>query len=174
MPRKVQVVVIGKNNANAEEKEIAYETGKIIGESGAILITGGKLGVMKHVSRGAQEMGGLVLAILPDSDFEASNTFSDIVIPTGMGYARNLINVLSGDLVVAIGGGSGTLSEIAYAWQYKKTIFAYTCVKGWSAIVAEQRKLDDKHNNKIIAIESIDDFERQYLNWHNKFIQSQC
>ena len=169
MPRKIQVVVIGKNNASIGEKELAYKTGKIIGESNAVLITGGKFGVMKHASRGAKEVGGIVVSILPDSSFYEGNEFGDIVIPTGIGYARNLVNILSGDLIVAIGGGSGTLSELAYAWQFQKTIFAYTCVSGWSNIVAEHKKLDDKHNNKIIAIESISDFERQYLDWYNNF-----
>jgi len=166
--RKIQVVVIGNNVASDEEKNLAYETGKIIGESGAILITGGKQGVMKHSSRGAKESGGLVLSILPDSDFDAGHEYSDIVIPSGIGYARNLVNVLSGDVVVAIGGGAGTLSELAYAWQYRKTIFAFSC-SGWSQRLGELGVVDEKHKQKILSIESLSDFERQYFDWIARF-----
>ncbi len=166
MSRIIQVVVIGNNFANPSDKELAYETGKIIGESGVLLITGGKQGVMKHSSRGARDGGGLVLSILPDSDFEGANDYSDFVIPTGIGYARNLVNVLAGDLVVAIGGGAGTLSELAYAWQFGKPIFAFTS-SGWSQRLAEQKRLDDKPKKPIIPIESMDDFERQYFDWLN-------
>ncbi len=167
--RMKQVVVIGNNRASDEEKELAYEVGKIVGGSGVLLITGGKYGVMKHVSRGAKECGGMVLSILPEDSFDKCNEYSDIVIPTGMGYARNVINVLSGDLIIAIGGGSGTLSEIAYAWQFGKTIFAFMH-GGWSARMGEKRILDDKHNHGIIPIESLSDFERQYFNWLKHYV----
>ncbi len=169
MERKKQVVVIGNNLAEKLEKEIAYKTGKIIGESGVVLITGGKYGVMKHVSRGAKESGGFVISILPNHDFDDTHEFNDVVIPTGIGYARNLVNVLAGDLIIAIGGGAGTLSEIAYAWQFKKTIFAYTCVNGWSHHVGRMQKIDNKHKKNIYTIDSISDFERQYFNWLNNF-----
>ncbi|MDH5681676.1 MAG: TIGR00725 family protein [Spirochaetota bacterium] len=166
--RKIQVVVIGNNAASDEEKKLAYETGKIIGESGAVLITGGKRGVMKHSSRGAKECGGMVLSILPDTEFDAGHEYADIVIPTGIGYGRNLVNVLSGDLVVAIAGGAGTLSELAYAWQYKKTIFAFSC-GGWSQRLGELGVVDEKHNKRIVSIDSLSDFERQYFDWIARF-----
>ncbi len=96
MSRKIQVLVIGNNNAESEELKMAYEAGKIIGKSRVILITGGKFGVMSSVGKGAKESGGLVISILPDSSFDAGNEYGDIVIPTGIGYARNLVNILVG------------------------------------------------------------------------------
>ncbi len=170
MSRIIQVVVIGNNFASPGDKKLAYETGKIIGESGALLITGGKQGIMKHSSRGAKDAGGLVLSILPDSGLEDANEYSDFVIPTGIGYARNLVNVLAGDLVVAIGGGAGTLSELAYAWQFDKLIFAFTC-SGWSQQLAERKRVDDKRKKGIISIDTMDDFERQYFDWLNSMIK---
>lgn len=171
MPRQFQVVVIGNNFASDSDKQLAYKVGKIIGKSGAVLINGGKHGVMKHSSRGAKEEGGWVIGIIPDSNLDGSNSYCDVVIPSGMGYARNLTNILSGDLVIAIGGGAGTLSELAYAWQFEKSIMAFGSVIGWSSILAEKERIDTKHSKKIISVNSIDDFKLKYTQFHQSWLE---
>ena len=129
--RRRQVVVIGSHNDTSYRDE-AYQIGRHIGTRGWVLISGGRGGIMEAASRGAAEAGGIVVGILPDSNPDGANPFCSIVIPTGIGYARNLTNVLSGDVIVAIGGKSGTLSEIAYACQFGKPVIFCTFARGWS------------------------------------------
>jgi uncharacterized protein (TIGR00725 family) len=94
----------------------ARETGRLIASSGWVLLTGGRdSGVMAEASRGASEAGGLVVGVLPGDNSDAAAPHVDIVIPTGMGDARNAINVLASHVVIALPGGAGTASEIALA-----------------------------------------------------------
>ncbi|HPJ39264.1 MAG TPA: TIGR00725 family protein [Spirochaetota bacterium] len=134
--RMRQVVVIGSGDDTANYNK-AMAIGAFIAGKGWALVTGGRGGIMEAASRGAAEKKGIVIAILPDSSMESANPYCSIVIPTGIGYARNLVNVLSGDVIVAIGGKAGTLSELAYAWQFGKPVIACTFAEGWS------RKLED-------------------------------
>lgn len=107
---------------------LAYETGAMIAERGWVLLTGGTAaGVMDAASRGAHEAGGLVIGVLKsDSGAEASKHI-DVAIRTGMGDARNAINVLSSDVVIALPGSTGTISEVALALKAGKTVVAL----GW-------------------------------------------
>ncbi len=118
--RKGRVPIIGVMGGSAftpgtNEAELAYEVGRRIALAGAVLLTGGGGGVMFEASRGASEAGGLVLGVLPGSARDEANPFVDVAVVTGMGSARNRINTLTADAVIAIGGGPGTLSEIALA-----------------------------------------------------------
>ncbi len=164
--RKKQVVLIGDSMAGEDKLKTAYEIGKFVAENGWVLITGGRGGVMDSASRGAKECGGLVVAILPSSSFYESTPYADVVIPTGIGFARNYVNVLSGDVVVAVGGGSGTLSEIAYAWQFGKPIIACAFVDGWSKKLAGT-KIDEKRNDKILEAKNIEDVKNFLLHLLN-------
>lgn len=107
--------VIGSSSATAQELAWAEEVGRLLAEADVVLVCGGMGGVMSAACRAAQSAGGLTVGILPTVDPGAGNEFLDVVIPTGMGYARNAIVAYSGQAVIAIGGSSGTLSEIAYA-----------------------------------------------------------
>ena len=119
----MQIAVIGKEECTGEEYEAAVAAGSLIARAGAVLCCGGRGGVMEAASRGAREAGGTTVGILPDTG--RGNPFLDIVIRTGMGMGRNAIVVQSGDAVVAIGGGFGTLSEIAFALKAGKEVFGY-------------------------------------------------
>lgn len=154
MYRKIQITVIGDSLEFEENNKVAYEVGKFIAENGWVLITGGREGVMNACSKGAIENKGIVVAILPDEDLNLGTPYKTISIASGIGYARNSINVLSADIVVAIGGGSGTLSEIAYAWAYKKTIIAYEGCEGWSKKLANTT-LDIRRKDPIIGAKNI-------------------
>jgi hypothetical protein len=146
------VTVIGSSDCGFVEE--AYRLGKFIAQRGWVLISGGRGGVMESASKGAHEGGGLVVGILPFDAHHQANPYCDIVIPTGIGYARNLVNVLAGDVVVAMGGKSGTLSEIAYAWQFGRPIIACSFLGGWSEQIAG-RPLDDR-DGKIFEAKHID------------------
>jgi hypothetical protein len=161
--RKKQAVIIG-SSADDGNFNYAYRIGAHIAQRGLILITGGRGGVMHAASKGASNNGGTVVAILPGSEFSEANPYCDIVIPTGIGFARNSVNVLSGDIIISIGGASGTLSELAYAWNYGKKIICCSFTGGWSNIFSGLDQNDiygcniAKASSVEEVIEAIDNF----------------
>lgn len=118
-----RVGIIGGNIPDSVSKKNARRMGELIAKNGYILVNGGMRGVMEASARGAKSANGLVIAILPGKSAEEANRYVDIAIPTGMGYLRNSVVVLNSDILVAIDGSYGTLSEIAYAQIYNKTVF---------------------------------------------------
>jgi hypothetical protein len=153
--KKFQILVIGNNDngCTPELEKIAYETGIEIAKSNSILITGGLGGVMKAASKGAKESGGLTVGIIPQNDMSEANEFCDVVIPSGIGLMRDFLNALSADGVIAIGGGSGTLSEICAAYMYSKPIVVLKNSGGTSTKFADQY-LDHRKNVKIIGVDT--------------------
>ncbi len=124
MKRKKIIGVMGPGGG-ATESDLANaeEIGKLIAKNGWILLNGGrKSGVMDAVSKGAKLNGGLTIGILPSDNLEGVSEFIDIPIVTGIGSARNNINILSSDIVVACGIGMGTLSEISLAIKADKKV----------------------------------------------------
>jgi uncharacterized protein (TIGR00725 family) len=109
---QVQVAVIGSGAANEGRAEAV---GRLLAERGATVVTGGRDEVMAAASRGAKSAGGTTIGVLPGESRAAANEWVDHVVVTGVGHARNLAVVASGDAVNAVGGAWGTLSEIAYA-----------------------------------------------------------
>ena len=109
--------VIGGNHASEDILNLAKQVGKEIAKSGFILICGGRGGVMEAACQGAKLAGGTTVGVLPGESREQANQFVDIPIVTGMGIGRNVIVVRSSQVVIAIDGKHGTLSEIAYALQ---------------------------------------------------------
>jgi uncharacterized protein (TIGR00725 family) len=120
--RKLRIGVMGPSEAPEELYSLAEEVGRLIAEAGAILICGGGTGVMEAASKGARSAGGITVGILPGTNENEANQYVDIPIITGMGHGRNIINVRSSDVVIAIGGGYGTLSEIALALRTNKPV----------------------------------------------------
>jgi uncharacterized protein (TIGR00725 family) len=116
MSRAPVVGVMGGSESDIETTQIAFELGKRIAESGWVLLNGGRdSGVMAASARGAKSAGGWVVGILPDSHTRDASPDVDLAIATGLGHARNTVNVLSCDVVIACLGGAGTLSEVAFA-----------------------------------------------------------
>jgi len=109
------VAVAGPGEASAEERDAAEAVGRELARRGAVLVCGGLGGVMEAACRGAKQAGGTTVGILAGKDRSDANPFVDIAIATGLGQARNAVIVRAADAVVAIGGGYGTLSEIALA-----------------------------------------------------------
>lgn len=118
----IKIGVIGGENPQENILKLAYETGKEIARNNGTLICGGLSGIMEYACKGAKEEMGLTIGILPGISEADSNPYIDIPIVTGIGYARNMIVVLSSDALIAIDGSYGTLSEIAYGLQFKKPI----------------------------------------------------
>jgi uncharacterized protein (TIGR00725 family) len=122
-PRPIIIGVMGGGSVGETERLSAYHLGKLIAENGWVLLNGGRdTGIMDASAKGAKAGGGMTVGILPDSDLQETSSHIDIPILTGMGSARNCINVLSSNIVVACPGGFGTLSEIALAMKYGKPV----------------------------------------------------
>ena len=155
LPRKIQITIIGnnENGTTPELAKIAYETGMEIAKSGAVLITGGLDGVMKAASHGAKDGGGFAIGIIPQNDFSFANEYCDVVVPTGMGLARDFLTALSGDGIIIIGGGSGTLSETCAAYMHKKPIVAIKTSGGVAEKYADTY-LDHRKNVLITGVSS--------------------
>ncbi len=121
--RKPVVGVMGGSKVNEAVYAMARELGRLIAQRGWVLLNGGRnQGVMAASAKGAGEAGGLVVGVLPDKSDKRASPDLDIAIMTGLGDGRNLINVLSSDVVIACPGALGTLSEITYALKLGKTV----------------------------------------------------
>lgn len=114
--------VIGGADVSSEVREQAFEVGRRIAEAGAILVCGGLGGVMEAACRGARSAGGLTIGILPGNDTAAANPYVTAPVATAMGIARNAIIVHTADVLIAVDGSYGTLSEIAMALNLGKTV----------------------------------------------------
>jgi uncharacterized protein (TIGR00725 family) len=140
MRRPVVAVVGSSGSVHAKIEAAAEELGGRIIEAGFRLLCGGRDGVMEAACRGAREAPswreGDVIGVLPGYDRGQANEWVDVVIPTGLGLARNVVVVASADVVVALAGGSGTLSEIALAWQLGRPVIGIDLelgeVGGWA------------------------------------------
>ena len=127
---------------------MAFEVGRGIAQRGAVLLCGGSTGVMDHAARGARSVGGLTIGILPTDDRATANDSIDVALATGLGQARNAVLAYSAEGVIAIGGGYGTLSEIALAmrigrpvvglrtWRFERT--GQTEAPLWSVDTADE------------------------------------
>ncbi len=126
--KKTLIGVMGPGaNATETDLENAYKLGELIAQAGWVLLTGGRnAGVMDAASKGAKFANGLTIGILPTNDTSAVSDAVDIAIVTDMGNARNNINVLSSDVVIACGMGAGTASEIALALKNHKKVILLT------------------------------------------------
>ena len=153
--KKRQILVIGNNDngCTPEIEKLAYEVGTEVAKSNSVLLTGGLGGVMRAACHGAQDAAGMTIGIIPQNDSSLANEFCDIVIPSGLGLMRDFLNALSADGVIAIGGGSGTLSEMCAAYMYKKPIAVLKNSGGIAAKYADQY-LDHRKNVKIIGVDT--------------------
>ncbi len=137
-----KIAFIGPNSENCSDQlyDFGVELGRAVATADTIIICGGRGGFMEAVCRGAKESAGTfkgqTLGILPEATAESANRWVDVTIPTGMGLARNAIIVNSGDIIVAAGGGTGTLSELAFACQMGKKVLCITTFDGWAARLA--------------------------------------
>ncbi len=118
------VSVVGSGTASGELYEKAREVGRLVARRGGTVVCGGRSGVMEAAALGATEAGGTAIGILPDEDRRQANESLSFSIATGTGHARNLAVVCSGDVVIAVGGKYGTLSEIGLARKVGRPVVA--------------------------------------------------
>jgi uncharacterized protein (TIGR00725 family) len=116
------VAVVGPGDASPEQTAVAQQVGAALARRGAVLVSGGLGGVMEAACRGARDAGGTTVGLLPGLDRSAANEFVEVALPTGLGEARNALVVRAADSLIAVGGGHGTLSEIALALKGGKRV----------------------------------------------------
>jgi uncharacterized protein (TIGR00725 family) len=150
--RKLQIAVIGYNSdkSNSLTDKIAYQVGREIAKVDAALICGGLGGVMENECKGAKEHGGLTIGVIPQEDFAYANNFCDIVIASGIGYARDFIVATSADGIIVVGGGVGTLLELCVGYMLKKTIVTIPSTGG-TAKIYSGKYLDERKRILILA-----------------------
>jgi uncharacterized protein (TIGR00725 family) len=121
-PLYVAVIGSGAPTDGGREESLAEEVGRLLAQRGAVVVCGGASGVMEAVCRGAKGAGGTTIGILGGTDPGEANGYVDIPIVTGVGESRNSIVARTGNVVIAIGGEYGTLTEIAYALKFGKRV----------------------------------------------------
>ncbi len=145
----------------------AEAVGRLIGERRAALVSGGTTGVMEAASRGAKSAGGLTIGILPGLDRSTANAWVDVALTTGLGTARNLIDARGCDALVMIGGGAGTLMELAIAYQVGRPVVILRGTGGWADRIApglvDSRYLDER---RIVEIRFADTPEEAVATAH--------
>lgn len=154
MPRRPCIAVAGDGAAleGSPHWAAAEALGAALVEAGYRVVTGGMGGVMEAACRGARRARGYregdTVALLPGDDPAAANAYADVVLPTGLAHARNAL-VAQADALVAVGGGAGTLSEMAMAWIHGRLVVAFR-LPGWSGRLADA-PLDDRR--RLAAVE---------------------
>lgn len=156
MNRSPQITVIGNAQASPEALALAEQAGEALGRLAPTIISGGRGGIMQAVSRGAKRAGATVVGILPGNLLDEGNPYLDVIVPVGIGYARNMTNVLCADVVVAVGGACGTLNEITFAWMHDKPIVALTGTGGWADRLAGA-KIDDRRDDVIDGASTVEE-----------------
>jgi uncharacterized protein (TIGR00725 family) len=120
--KKLRIGVIGGARPDNTSYDLALKIGRLIAEKGAVLVCGGLSGIMEASAKGAKQAGGTTVGILPSSSRHDANPHIDIAIATGLGYARNSLVALNADVLIAVDGQYGTLTEIAYGIIYGKKV----------------------------------------------------
>lgn len=162
--RRPIVAVVGdaRIEAGSHKARVAYELGIGLSRTGYVVMTGGHAGIAKEASRGAIAGSDgntpCTVALLPEGDPRTDDPEYSIVIPTGIGLVRSTL-VAQATAVVAIGGGAGTLSEIAYAWMYRRLIIGFR-VEGWSGRLADTRvdervRFENIPEDRIFGVDSV-------------------
>lgn len=164
-----KIGIIGPNKSMCDQQlyDFGVQLGRQAATNARTFICGGLGGFMEAVCKGVKQspdtFSGQTIGILPDATKDNANAYIDIAIATGQGIARNIIIVNTADIIIAAGGGAGTLSEIAFAWQQKKTVFCVTLFDGWAKELAG-RNLDSRANGLLIPVNSIEEVLRHLDN----------
>jgi len=143
----IQVSVIGSGSENEERAEVV---GRLLAERGATVVTGGLGDVMAAAARGAKSVGGTTIGILPGEARTSANAWLDHVVVTGIGHARNLAVVASGDAVIAVGGRYGTLAEIGFALTLGRPVVVLE--PGWEVDGARRARTPEEAVEFALAV----------------------
>lgn len=164
MVRCVQISVVGFDADSCTEvaRDAAYRVGMAVAREGGTVICGGLGGVMEAASKGALDAGGHSVGIIPSADSVQANRYCDFVIATGLGKSRNFVVAYSGDAMVVVGGGAGTLIEAAAAYQAEKPIVAVRGTGGVADAWAG-KYIDARRTSMILGASTPEDAVRMVV-----------
>lgn len=160
--RFAQAALVGDSDASEHNLALAERAGGMLARRGITLVTGGRGGVMEAAARGAARAGGLTVGITPGTDASSANPWCSIVLPTGLGHARNVLTALAGDFMVAVGGGAGTLSELCFGWVHGRPLYLLQGSGGWSDRLGRD-VLDQRASSVIVPCDSVEELEREVV-----------
>ena len=158
--RARQVCVLGSAEPGSRAYELAAQAGETLAKLGITVVSGCGSPATRVAAEYAMRANGLVLSIIPPDEMPAADWPATVVLPCGMGDARNLLMALAGDACLVIGGRAGTISEVCLAWLHRRPLLPLTGCGGWSDQL-ERNPPDERRNSKICSWSSIDELERR-------------
>ncbi|MDM0109693.1 Rossmann fold nucleotide-binding protein [Variovorax sp. J22R24] len=156
--RRGQVCVLGSAEPGSRAYEMAGEAGELLARLGISLISGCGSPATRVAAERALGAGGLVISIIPSGEMPDADWPATVVIPCGMGDARNLLMALAGDACIVIGGRAGTISEVCLAWLHKRPLLPLVGCGGWSDGLLDHPP-DERRNSPILAWSSADELQ---------------
>jgi len=158
--RKPQVCVLGSAEPGSAAYELSGEAGALLAHHGITVISGCGSPATRVAAEQAITASGLVVSIIPPDEMPAPDWPATVVIPSGMGDARNLLMALAGDACIVIGGRAGTISEVSLAWLHKRPLLPLVGHGGWSDTLPTNPP-DERKNSPIMPWRSIHELETQ-------------
>jgi uncharacterized protein (TIGR00725 family) len=158
--RRPQVCVLGSAEPGSRAYELAAQAGELLARSGITLVSGCGSPATRVAAERAQAAGGLVVSVVTTAEMPAADWPATVVIPCGMGDARNLIMAMSGDACIVIGGRAGTISEVCLAWLHHRPLLPLVGCGGWSDGLL-QNPPDERQNSPILPWDSVAALEQQ-------------
>lgn len=156
--RRKQVCVLGSAEPGSAAYELAGEAGRLMAGLGITVVSGCGSPATRHAAECAVAAGGQVLSIIPEGAMPPPDWPATVVVPSGVGDARNLLMALAGDACLVIGGRAGTISEVCLAWLHKRPLLPLTGCGGWSDQL-EQNPPDERKNSPILPWSSAAELE---------------
>src|SRR3954470_13009954 len=157
-PRSRQVCVLGSAEPGSRAYDLAGAAGELIARLGITLVSGCGSPATRVAAERALAAGGTVVSIIPSDDIQTENWPCSVLIPCGMGDARNLMMALAGDACLVIGGRAGTISEVCFAWLHHRPLLPLTGCGGWSDQL-EAHPPDERRNSTILPWDSLESLE---------------
>ena len=156
--RPRQVCVLGSAEPGSRAFELAAAAGELLARLGITLVSGCGSPATRIAAERALAAGGVVVSIVPSDDIDLKDWPCSVLIPCGMGDARNLLMALAGDACLVIGGRAGTISEVCLAWLHHRPLLPLTGCGGWSDQL-EQNPPDERRNSPILSWSSMETLE---------------
>lgn len=153
--RRPQVCVLGSAEPGSPAYDLASAAGTLLAKLGITVVSGCGSPATRVAAESALAAGGEVVSIIPSDDINTANWPCTVLIPCGMGDARNFLMALAGDACIVIGGRAGTISEVCLAWLHKRPLLPLTGCGGWSDKL-EQNPPDERKNSPILPWSSVE------------------
>jgi uncharacterized protein (TIGR00725 family) len=159
-PRPTQISILGSAEPGSRAYELAGDAGEFLAKQNITVVSGCGSPATRYAAERALAAGGQVVSIIPSADIHTENWPCTVLIPCGMGDARNLMMALSGHACIVIGGRAGTISEVCLAWLHKRPLLPLTGCGGWSDSL-ERHPPDERQNSPILSWDSVAALGRQ-------------